>query len=81
MIGTVYGGLNFFYPGKKTFSHLIEADGLPANTVHAVKKDAAGYIWFTTDYDLYKFKPADKKMIHLNIEPGTVNSEFNNAPF
>ena len=81
LIGTMYGGLNFFNPDKKTFSHLTVADGLPANTIHTVKKDAAGYIWFTTDYDLYTFKPSDKKFIRFNLEPGTINSEFGNAPF
>jgi ligand-binding sensor domain-containing protein/putative methionine-R-sulfoxide reductase with GAF domain len=81
LIGTVYGGLNFFNPGNKTFSQLTTKDGLPANTIHAIKKDAAGYVWFTTDYDLYKFKPADKKFIRFNIEPGIINSEFKSATF
>ncbi|MBL0356862.1 MAG: histidine kinase [Chitinophagaceae bacterium] len=81
LIGTLYGGLNFFNPHKKIFSHLTTKDGLPANSIHAIKKDTAGYVWFTTDYDLYKFKPADKKFIRLNINPGAINSEFNNVPF
>jgi ligand-binding sensor domain-containing protein/putative methionine-R-sulfoxide reductase with GAF domain len=81
LVGTVHGGLNFFNPDKKTFSNLTVADGLPANTIHAIKKDDAGFFWFTTDYGLYKFKPADKKFIRMNIEPGTVNAPFNYAPF
>jgi ligand-binding sensor domain-containing protein/putative methionine-R-sulfoxide reductase with GAF domain/anti-sigma regulatory factor (Ser/Thr protein kinase) len=81
LIGTVHGGLNFFNPGKKTFSHLTVADGLPANTIHAIKKDAAGFVLFSTDYDLYKFKPDDKKFVRMNTEPGTVNAPFNYAPF
>jgi ligand-binding sensor domain-containing protein/putative methionine-R-sulfoxide reductase with GAF domain/anti-sigma regulatory factor (Ser/Thr protein kinase) len=81
LIGTLHGGLNYFNPDKKTFSHLTVADGLPANTIHTIKKDAAGFILFSTDYDLYKFKPADKKFIRMNIEPGTVNAPFNYAPF
>lgn len=81
LIGTQYGGLNLFNPYKKTFSKLSVKDGLPANTVHAVKKDNAGYVWFTTDYDVYKFNPADKKFIRLNIYPGIVNAEFKAVPF
>ena len=81
LIGTVYGGLNFFNPRNKTFSQLTEKNGLPANTIHAIKKDSAGYVWFTTDYDLYKFKPADKKFIRFNIEPGAINTEFKTASF
>ena len=81
LIGTQYGGLNFFNLRNKTFSNLSTKEGLPANTIHAIKKDTEGYIWFTTDYDLYKFKPADKKFTRFNIDPGTVNSEFNNTSF
>lgn len=81
LIGTRYGGLNFFNLRNKTFSHLTAKDGLPANTIHAIKKDAAGYVWFTTDYAIYKFKPADKKFIRLNIDPGSINSEFKTASF
>jgi ligand-binding sensor domain-containing protein len=81
LIGTQYGGINFFNPNNKTFSHLTVNDGLPANTIHAIKKDSAGYVWFTTDYDLYKFKPLDKKFIRLDIQPGTVNTEFDKTNF
>jgi len=81
LIGTQYGGINFFNVNKKTFSHLTAENGLPANTIHAIKKDSADFVWFTTDYDLYKFKPADKKFIRLNIDDGTINSEFKTVLF
>jgi ligand-binding sensor domain-containing protein/putative methionine-R-sulfoxide reductase with GAF domain len=76
LIGTAYGGLNFFNTNKKTFSHITVNDGLPANSIHSLKKDSAGYIWFTTDFDLYKFKPGVGKFIRYKIEPGMINSEF-----
>jgi ligand-binding sensor domain-containing protein/putative methionine-R-sulfoxide reductase with GAF domain len=76
LIGTVHGGLNFFNKRTKTFSHLTLADGLPSNTIYAIKKDTAGYVWFTTDYGLYKFNPAEKKFIPYNMEPGIINSSF-----
>jgi ligand-binding sensor domain-containing protein len=81
LIGTQYGGLNFFNLRNKTFSHITAKEGLPANTIHAIKKDTAGYVWFTTDYDIYKFKPADKRFIRLNINSGTINSEFKSTSF
>ena len=81
LIGTSYGGLNIFNPEMKTFAQLTTKNGLPSNTIHAIKKDAAGYIWFTTDYELYKFKIPENKFTRLNVEAGTVNSEFNNAAF
>ena len=52
------------------------ADGLPSNTICAIKKDAAGYVWFTTDYGVYKFRLADKKIIPYNINPGLINSSL-----
>lgn len=76
LVGTQGGGLNFFNKTTKTFTHLTTADGLPANTIYAVKKDTAGYIWFTTDYGLYKFDPADKKFILYNMENNLINSSF-----
>ena len=76
LIGTIYGGLNFFNKRTKIFSHLSTDDGLPSNNIYAIKKDTAGYIWFTTDYGLYKFKPAEKKIIPYNMEPGVINTSF-----
>ncbi|MEP7106742.1 MAG: two-component regulator propeller domain-containing protein [Ferruginibacter sp.] len=80
-IGTIYGGLNIFDINRKTFSHLTTSNGSPSNTIYALKKDTAGYVWFTTDYDLYKFKPAEKNFIRFNIEPGTINSAFKSSEF
>jgi ligand-binding sensor domain-containing protein len=76
LVGTIHGGLNFFHKKTNTFSHLGTPDGLPSNTIYAIKKDAAGYVWFTTDYGVYKFKPADKKIIPYNINPGLINSSL-----
>jgi LytS/YehU family sensor histidine kinase/ligand-binding sensor domain-containing protein len=76
LIGTVGGGLNFFNKNTKVFSHFNTASGLPSDNIYAIKKDAAGYIWFTTDYGLYKFNPADKKVIPYSIDQGLINSSF-----
>lgn len=81
MVATAYGGLNFLNLRTNTFSSVTQANGLPSNTIHAVKKDAAGYIWFTTDYELYKFKPSDHKFIRYNIEPWMINSTFHHFGF
>lgn len=76
IIATVYGGLNFFNTKSGTFTHLGMADGLPSNTIYAIKKDSLGYIWFTTDYGIYRFNPAERKFIRYNIEPVLINSSF-----
>ncbi len=80
-IGTIYGGINFYNTGNKTFTQITEKDGLPANVVHNIKKDAEGFVWFTTDYGLYKFKPAGRKFIRYNIEQGVINSSFKQNNF
>jgi ligand-binding sensor domain-containing protein len=76
LVGTIYGGLNFFNKRTKTFSHWGTGDGLPSNTIYAIKKDTRGHIWFTTDYGLCKFNPAEKKFIPYSMEPGIINSSF-----
>jgi ligand-binding sensor domain-containing protein/anti-sigma regulatory factor (Ser/Thr protein kinase) len=76
LIGTIHGGLNFFNKRTKTFSHLTIADGLPSGTIYAIKKDTTGYIWFTTDYGLCRFNPADKKIVPYSMGPGLINSSF-----
>jgi ligand-binding sensor domain-containing protein/putative methionine-R-sulfoxide reductase with GAF domain len=81
LIGTIYGGLNIFNKRTKEFSHFSAADRLPANTIYAVKKDSAGFIWFTTDYGLCKFNLAEKKTIPYSIEPGFINTSFTSYKF
>lgn len=80
-IGTLYGGLNFFNTQTKTFSPLLTDNGLSSGTINNVKKDAGNNIWFTTDYNLYKYIPGNKKMIRYNIDPGIINSSFKPATF
>ena len=81
MIGSDYGGLNFFNKKTERFSHLTVSDGLPSNNVYAIKKDPYGYVWITTDYGLYKFLPGDKRFIPYGIEPGVINSSFESPYF
>jgi putative methionine-R-sulfoxide reductase with GAF domain/anti-sigma regulatory factor (Ser/Thr protein kinase) len=76
VIGTVNGGLNFFNKKTSSFSHLTTDDGLPNNTICAVKTDADGHIWITTDYDLYKFNPISKKSICYSTEHDIINAYF-----
>jgi ligand-binding sensor domain-containing protein len=80
IIGTRDAGLNFFKQKNKTFTHFTIRDGLPSNSVYAVKKDAENNIWLTSDYSFYKLTPGQKKVIIYNMPPGIINSsfEFNN---
>jgi ligand-binding sensor domain-containing protein len=80
-IATVYGGLNFLNLHSNRFSCLSQPGIIPSNIIHSVKKDAAGYLWFTTDYELYKFKPPGNQVIQYNTEPGIINSAFKLSGF
>ena len=81
LIGTIYGGINFFNKRTKAFTALTTTDGFHYSTIYAIKKDDSGFIWFTTDYGLYKFNPADRKIIPYSIEAGITNSSFKSPGF
>lgn len=77
IIGSILGGLNYFNVLTERFSHLTTHDGLPSNTIYAVRSDLSGQIWFTTDYGIYKFIPEYHKSVQYNIDPGVATSTFN----
>jgi ligand-binding sensor domain-containing protein len=81
VIGTVYGGFNFFNTKSKGFYKITSHDGFPPGTIYTIRKDAAGYLWFTTDYGLYKCMLPTKKVTHYSMAPGTINSSFKLAGF
>jgi len=81
LIGTINGGLNFFNTNSRLFSHLNMADGLPSKNIYAIKKDASGYVWFTTEYNLYKFIPGTKQFIPYRTESSLINSSFKASKF
>jgi ligand-binding sensor domain-containing protein/anti-sigma regulatory factor (Ser/Thr protein kinase) len=76
LLGTVFGGLNFFHTHTMTFSHLTMTEGLPSNTIYSIRKDSAGNIWFTTDYNLYRWDTKSNKAIAYRFEPGIISSTF-----
>ena len=80
-VATIFGGINFFNKHTKKFSQLRMADGLPADNIHALKKDDKGFLWFTTDYNLYKINIQSKKIIPNNIPEGIINSSFVSTSF
>jgi ligand-binding sensor domain-containing protein len=81
LIGTLYGGMDLFNPESGVFEPVPIRDSLLYNNIFAVKKDAAGYCWFTTDYGLCRFKLKDGKITRYNIGTGMINSAFNAVQF
>jgi streptogramin lyase len=81
VIGTENNGLNLFNKHSKTFKQLpINEDNSPYSA-YALKKDHTGDIWFTADYDLYKYKPNTGQFISCNPEKGTITSPFTTSRF
>ncbi len=76
LVGTIYGGLNFFNRNTKTFTHMGTADGLPSNTVYAVKKDQSNNIWITTEYNLCRLNPDDHSISTYSLENESVNASI-----
>lgn len=76
LIGTKHGGWNFFNTSSKKFSQDSSHDELLSGSINAIKKDIDGHIWFTTDYNLYTFRPDSKKLVRYNLEPGIINASF-----
>lgn len=81
VIGTLYGGLNFFNKRSKTFIQLTISTGSPSVTINSIKKDAGDNIWFTTDYGLFKYAPVKKEFTGYNIPPSGINSSFKPGNF
>ena len=81
LVGTAYGGLMLFNTYQQKFSPFLPENDLHAGTVYALKKDAAGFIWFTTDYGLHKLNVQTRKWTSFNLPPGMINSSFNSVDF
>ena len=80
LTGTANDGLYFFNTKNRSFIRSAAAHGLPTGSVYAIKKDGAGNIWLTTDYNLYKFAPG-KSTITYAIDPDIINSSFQSLQF
>ena len=81
VIGTVNGGLVFFNTRTRNFSNLSTKEGMPGNNILAVKKDKLGDIWFTTDYNLFKYNNQLKTVTSYNFNTGIINSSFSDNNF
>lgn len=76
LAGVGNAGLYFFNRKTQQFRKLPFRAEEPFWSAHAIRRDASGNIWFTTDYDLVKYEPAENKFIAYHPEKGVVNSCF-----
>jgi ligand-binding sensor domain-containing protein/two-component sensor histidine kinase len=75
VVGIGHAGIFLFNRERKIFSKLASGSG-PALSAFAVRKDSAGDIWFTTDYDVCRYDPVEKKLQTYHPDRGLVNSSF-----
>ncbi len=81
IVATIFGGLNYFNKRTKIFYKHYDENSLAFRNIHAVKKDTNGFLWFTTDYNLYKLNLHTKKTVAYNIQNGLINSSFVSPKF
>ena len=75
--GTYGGGLNLLDKATGTFTHYIEADGLPNNTVYGILEDEQGFLWISTNNGITRFDPFLKTFLNFTAADGLQDNEFN----
>ncbi|MBS1598593.1 MAG: histidine kinase [Bacteroidetes bacterium] len=76
IVGLENGGFCFFNMITKQFTVPdFNKKILPAS-VMAIGKDKKGNIWFTADYNLYRYNIEENKLISYHTERGVVTSSF-----
>jgi ligand-binding sensor domain-containing protein/cbb3-type cytochrome oxidase subunit 3 len=80
-VGTVNSGIYYFNKRTKAFARIALNNDNSLYSAYAVKKDHTGNLWFTSDYNLYKYNPATGNFISCGPEKGMVNSSFASSRF
>ncbi len=70
------GGLYFFDTKHKTFTSLRKRVPEAPSSAFATKTDEEGNIWFTSDYAIYKYEPAQNKLSTFRPQKGLLNASF-----
>lgn len=81
VLATRHGGLVLFSSRLQSFIRFTPASDTRFSSCYAVKKDAAGDLWFTTDYGLYKWQEEDGKFMRYQVASGMLNSAFKSTSF
>jgi len=81
LTGVGNAGLYFFNRRSKEFEKLPFRSEEPFWSAHAIRRDQTGNIWFTTDYDVVKYDPLEKKFLAYHPDKGLVNSSFASCRF
>ncbi|WP_459489130.1 two-component regulator propeller domain-containing protein [Aquirufa sp. ROCK-SH2] len=70
------GGLHLYLGEGKGFRVFTVADGLPSNTMRAIKEDSRGFLWISTNGGISKMDPKTFKFINFDESDGLQGKEF-----
>ncbi|WP_218127761.1 sensor histidine kinase [Niabella drilacis] len=76
LVAMRYGGLYFFNTKLKTYTPLRARVANAPATAFAARTDNKRNIWFTSDYQLYKYAPAQNALSVFYPKIGVLNSAF-----
>lgn len=75
-IGTYEGGLRMLDVKSGEMTYYTEENGLPNNTIFAIKPDNAGNLWLSTNNGLSKFNPTTGVFRNYDVTDGLQGNEF-----
>jgi ligand-binding sensor domain-containing protein len=81
LVGTIYKGIFTFNSNTGTFDRPFLDEQLNNVSVFAIKKDAVGNVWFTTNYSIYKIVPKDVHPIQFKMDNYNINASFASNDF
>jgi ligand-binding sensor domain-containing protein len=81
IVATENYGLYFFNRRTKVFDRIPVNEDRPHWSVYAVATDTAGKIWFSADYTIGNYDPANKKAFVCQPEKGLINTSFSGCTF
>jgi len=70
------GGLHLYLGEGKGFRIFTVADGLPSNTLRAIKEDSRGFLWISTNGGISKMDTKTFKFINFDESDGLQGKEF-----
>ena len=70
-------GLAAGRPGKATFVHYGEKDGLPNDVILGILEDDDGHLWLSTYRGISKFDPRTATFRNYDVQDGLQSNEFN----
>jgi ligand-binding sensor domain-containing protein/two-component sensor histidine kinase len=69
-------GLDVFDVKRKTFSHITEADGLPAEGIVSIIKDEKNNIWYSSVDGISRISLADRRIKNFGAADGITEQDF-----